>query len=239
MDGNMMPLNYGSSFICHSADFNSVRFWVESRTRVFAEKAVDFYQCGSCKSEDTFAPKDLFYHENYDFLPIFGEEDLLIFRRPAGLSDRYRQVCKARDVWGPPILKLREASGVRELKCWEDIREATMAGLPIVGQTEIRNPSTGLRAIIEFPVKTMNLSPERRMYQVDTGPVAYPDLSRENEPRISCLSLAFLAYNSESATDFILETPTRVMRGGQELAEIYHYSRPFSMEARNRLFSTE
>ena len=127
---------------------------------------------------------------------------------------------------------------MKELRSWEDIREATMAGLPITSQTEIQDPSTGLRAIMECPVKTMNLSPERRMFQVDTGPVGYPDLSQKYEPRISCLSLAFLAFNSESAADFILERPTRV-RGGRELCEIYHYSRPFSTGARNRLFSTQ
>jgi hypothetical protein len=62
----MRPLDYGRSFICHLADFNSVRFWVESRTRVFEKKTVDFYQCASCKSEDTFASKNLFYEDNYD-----------------------------------------------------------------------------------------------------------------------------------------------------------------------------
>ncbi len=235
----MEPLDYGRSFICHSAEFNSVRFWVESRTRLCGDETVDFHQCASCKSEDTFAAKNLFYEENYDFLPVFGGEDVLIFRRPAGLSDRYRQVCKAREVWGPPMFRLREASGVRELRGWRDIRKATVAGLPIISQTEIQDPSTGLRAIVECPVKTMNLSPKRRMYQVDTGPLCYPDLSQHHEPVISGLSLAFLAFNSESGTDFILERPTKVAGDDRELCYIYHYSRPFNVAARNRLFSTQ
>jgi hypothetical protein len=233
----MRPLDYSRSFICHTASFNSVRFWVESRTRISDGDAVtDYYQCASCKSENTFAPKDLFHRDNYDFLPVFGGEDLLIFRRPAGLSENYRQCAKARDVWGPPVLKIREATQVRELAGWDDIQRATMSGLPLTTQTEIHDNQTGLTAIIECPVKTINLGPGRRMFQVDTGPVCYPDLHRRWNPQIECLSLAFVAFNSRSSADFIVEQPTKVMRDGEEICQVYHYSDPFGEEATNRIY---
>src|SRR5262245_52775974 len=69
-------LDYGLSFVAGTAPFNSVRFWVESRTTIFDDKAgtrTEFYQCASCKSENTFGEKDLLYKDNYDFLPILGE----------------------------------------------------------------------------------------------------------------------------------------------------------------------
>ena len=56
-------LDYGLSFICNPATFNSVRFWLESRTTVFDDAnktSMVFYQCASCKSENTFGEKDLF-----------------------------------------------------------------------------------------------------------------------------------------------------------------------------------
>jgi hypothetical protein len=63
----MRPLDYSHSFICHTASFNSVRFWVESRTRLgVREGRTDYLQCASCKSEDTFAAENLFYKDNYD-----------------------------------------------------------------------------------------------------------------------------------------------------------------------------
>ncbi len=80
----MVCLDYGISFICNKASFNAVRFWVESRTTLIDEAAGTsevFYQCGSCKSEHTFAKQDLFIEDNYDFLPILGGRDWLIFRR--------------------------------------------------------------------------------------------------------------------------------------------------------------
>ena len=64
-------LDYGRSFLCHkgeSAASNGVRFQVESRTTLIDEKnelTHVFYQCASCKSEDTFAKKDLFQKDNY------------------------------------------------------------------------------------------------------------------------------------------------------------------------------
>src|SRR5262245_47228414 len=77
-------LDYGRSFLCHkgeSAASNAVRFQVESRTTLIEKNGRThvFYQCASCKSEHTFAAKDLFQKDNYDFLPIFGDGKVLIF----------------------------------------------------------------------------------------------------------------------------------------------------------------
>ena len=124
----MQPLDYGDSFICNTAEFNSVRFWIESRTRIVDEMAgtsVDYYQCGSCKSENTFGEQNLFYHDNYDFLPILGDGRWLIFRRTVRLSDRYRSVAPVADLWGTPELKLRQAPKARVLESWEEVRDAT------------------------------------------------------------------------------------------------------------------
>ena len=236
-------LDYGLSFLCNPSPKNAVRFWIESRTTLIdgsAGTSTEFYQCASCKSERTFAEKDLFQEDNYDFLPVFGgkdAEDLLVFRRPARLSERYREITKSEEVWGKPILKLREGQHVRVLDTWEAIREATAAGVPIVSQTEIRNPDTNLRAIIECPVKTMNVSLERKMYQVDTGPIAFPDLSRRADPLIDILSLAFIAFNAPHFADFVIEQPTPVIEAGNELCKIHHYSNPFSLPARNTLLA--
>ncbi len=236
----MRPLDYGRSFLSGTADFNSVRFWVESRTRIIDVKTgkhTDYYQCASCKSENTFGEENLFYEDNYDFLPIFGGDDLLIFRRPARLSERYREVKKATDVWGKPALKLPEATEAVVLGKWEEIRDASAAGIPIVTQTEIFNGKTGLRAIIECPTKTLNIARDTKKYQVDTGPLAFPDLTKRHEPEIACLSLAFVAFNAPHFADFVTEQPTPVVVDGVEKAKIYHYSKPFSMPAKNRVIA--
>ena len=232
-------LDYGLSFICNRAAFNSVRFWVESRTTVIDAKfgtSHVFYQCGSCKSEHTFAEKDLLIEDNYDFLPILGAGDWLIFRRPCRISDRYREVTTG-DLWGEPIMKLRYGRHVTQLETWEQIRDTTAAAIPIVSQTEIHDEQTGLRAIIECPVKTMNIQLDDRIYQVDTGPIAFPDLTRRFERPIECLSLAFVVFNAPHFADFVIEQPTPVVENEKELCQVYHYSQPFSRPAENRLLT--
>ena len=242
---NIECLDYSRSFLNGTRSFNSVRFWIESRTFIINEATGEtqvFYQCASCKSENTFGEKDLFYPDNYDFMPIFGgrdREDLVIFRRHVRITADYRSVTKSNDVWGKPVLNLRQAANPRTLDTWEAIRDTTAAATPIVSRTTIRNPETKLRAIIECPVKTMNISLDKKMYQVDTGPIAYPDLAKPADPLIECIRLAFVAFNAPHFADFVIEQPTPVIEDGEERCKIFHYSNPISLPAENQLLAIE
>lgn len=124
-----------------------------------------------------------------------------------------------------------------ELDTWEKIRDATAAGIPIVTQTTIKNNNAGLTAIIECPCKTMNISHPKKMYQVDTGPVALPDLSRPYDIQIDRLNLAFIAFNKPHFADFIIETATPIIEEDKEVATVYHYSKIVSIAAENKLFA--
>ena len=233
----MKPLDYGRSLLIGNGPSNEVRFWVESRTRIVDERTgrtEDYVQCGSCKSEDTFAPSDLFYEENYDFLPIFGPEFGLIFRRKAWLNPDYRSCVPSSELWGGQVYRLTEGAAT-ELTTPEAILQATYNWQPLVAQTELRDEATGLRAIIEYPVKTMNTRRQGHLYQVDTGPVAFPDLARRPERLCDTLSLAFVAFNAPHFADFVIEAPTPLP--GPAAAQVHHYSRRLSLPASNRLYA--
>jgi hypothetical protein len=238
----MAIIDYGLSFLSGRSDWNRVRFWVESRTRIFDEhtgKHQDYYQCASCKSEHTFSKKDLFTDDNYDFIPVFGPEDGIIFRRKAYLNSAYREWKVAKEMWEGQEYKLRHPRSRRLLTTQDEIHEATKAGHPLVAQTEIVSKETGLRATIEFPVKTINIRDEEPTYQVDTGPVAFPDLSKRYARSAECLSLAFVAFNAPGFADFIIEGETPIVDGGKEVTRVHHYSRKVSLSAQNRLFAVE
>ena len=238
--GAMTPLDYGRSFVCNTASFNAVRFWVESRTRLIDVEAgtqTDFLQCASCKSENTFAEKNLFMEDNYDFLPILGDGKWLVFRRTVRLSERYRTVHPVEKLWGAPELKLREAPETTRLDSWEQLRDATAAAIPIVTQTELWSPDEKLRAIIECPTKTMNVDLDGRRYQVDTGPVAYADLTKDYPAHIDRLQLAFVAFNAPDFADWVVEQPIRVHPDGPNTTEVYHYAKPFSLPAKNSVIA--
>lgn len=241
-DDPLKCIDYGRSFFCNTAAFNSVRMWIESRTIITNIKSGEstiYYQGASCKSENTFGEKDLFYKDNYDFLPIFGEGKVLVFRRHANKQgEGYRSIKKMEEMWGAnPKIYTPVANVITELDSFEKIRDATAAGMPIVTQTEFQNNVTGLRAVIEAPCKTMNISHPKKMYQVDTGPIAFPDLSKKYEMQIDCLSLAFIAFNVDHFADFVIEAPTPIMEGGKEVSTVYHYSKIKSLQVKNRIFA--
>ena len=231
----MTPLDYGRSFLLGNGPENEVRFWVESRTRIISEasgQSEDYVQVGSCKSEHTFARENLLHEDNYDFLPVFGPEWSVVYRRHADLRDSYREIRRSQEWWNGQQYRLIVGREVEELTSAAAVRQATYDAVPIVAQTQVRNAETGLQAILEYPVKTMNTNRARDLYQVDTGPVAFPDLSQRRARHVEALSLAFVVFNAPHFADFVLEAPTRV---GDE--QVYHYSKRVSLAAVNRLYA--
>ena len=212
-----------------------MRFWVESRTRIISEasgQSEDYVQVGSCKSEHTFARENLLHEDNYDFLPVFGPEWSVVYRRHADLRDSYREIRRSQEWWNGQQYRLIVGREVEELTSAAAVRQATYDAVPIVAQTQVRNAETGLQAILEYPVKTMNTNRASDLYQVDTGPVAFPDLSQRRARHVEALSLAFVVFNAPHFADFVLEAPTRV---GDE--QVYHYSKRVSLAAVNRLYA--
>lgn len=235
----MKVIDYGRSFVQGRAAANRVRFWAESRTRIIDEgrgTSEDYFQCGACKSEHTFAEKGLFIEDNYDFLPIFGPSYGVVFRRHARTTAGYRQIAPAEELWEGLEYHIVEERGVRELTTNEAVREATHGMGPIVAQTEIADEGTGMRAIMEYPVKTMNIHDETDMYQVDTGPVAFPDLSKAHERTVELISLAYVAFNAPHFADFVIEAPTNIAPEGAPPCEMFHFSDVRTLPATNRLY---
>jgi hypothetical protein len=233
----MVCIDYGRSFLAGKAAWNSVRFWIESRTHLIDERTgtcEDYYQCGSCKSENTFAERDLFQDDNYDFLPIFGPRWGVIFRRRAWLNPNYKSCVKAQELWEGQDLHIVERPDARSLESNAEIRQATARWDLLVARVEIRNDKTGLRAIIECPVKTMNIERDKDIYQVDTGPIVLPDLESRHEPAVDGFSLAFVVFNAPNFADFVIETPTPI-EGGK--STIYHYSRRVSTPSVNTILA--
>ncbi len=240
--GSKSCIDYGRSFLCNTAEFNTVRMWIESRTIITDSRSgtsTVYYQGASCKSENTFGEKDLFYKDNYDFLPIFGDGMVLVFRRKyIKVGDTYKSIKKMEEMWGAnPVIYMPVPEVITELDTWEKIRDATAGGLPIITRTEFQNTETGLSAVIECPCKTMNISHPKKMYQVDTGPVAFPDLTKVYDIQIDCLSPAFIAFNKPDFADFVIESPTPVMEGEKEVATVYHYSKMVTITGKNRIFA--
>ena len=236
----MTPIDYGRSFVIGTAASNECRFWIESRLRFIDEHGIveEYLQGGSCKSENTFVAADLFQPDNYDFLPVFGPELGIYFRRKAYRNENYKSYVPNDKMFGGVTKHLVEAGHARELVTNEEVREATYRMSPIVAQIEIANPDTGLRAIMECPIKTINTEKGGDHYQVDSGPLIFPDLSQRVKRRVELLSLAFVAFNAPHFADFVLEKPTEITPdSGEASCQVHHFSELISLGSVNRLFA--
>lgn len=305
--GGVELIDYGHSYIQGPESpgvRNAIRFWVESRTTLYDDVAgtsTVFYQCGECKSENTFGTHNLFHRDSYKYLPVYAEDALTVFAagnlmQPIAPSNGVRDTYEAPDsafpghrgapksgpgmiadgpavrgrgstndnnpapvqpptpgsyrtvqfgkeylsthAFGLPTLQLCPAKGYEvALDDFDAVRTATKVGHQLVARTELSDVGTGLRAVIEYPVKTMNLELATRVWQTDTGPVAVPDLSKRYEPAIACVSLGFVAVNNRQLdrADFVVEQLMKLPGGGG--AEVLHYCNPVSLPAVNTLWA--
>ena len=67
-----------------------------------------------------------------------------------------------------------------------------------------RDDARGLTITLEFPIRTINVEPTKRLFQVDAGPLALPDLETWDGALVSRVFLAHAAFSDWTHTEFIL-----------------------------------
>jgi hypothetical protein len=230
--------------VSHKPPFplNNARIQVDCRLEI-VEKASglrqEFLLGANCKTEQVGVERDVWLVPNADFVPVVSARKFLTIKTYAriGLEQQVRfytqktvqpdrQVGLVTDAFDSLRLDLATCPG-EVLRTGEAIVQATLANEPLVARTAIEN--TRYRAVIEYPIKTMNANERDIVYQTDTGPILFPDLSREPGDLIGGLELAFSAFNGPSWIELLLRVPTDV---GQEL-QVYHYNQPLRLEGVN------
>ena len=136
--------------------------------------------------------------------------------------------------WTELRLDLKTAPA-RLLETPDDIIAATLASEAMVGRTALEDEASQWQAVIEFPIVYMNAHPPAKRFQVDVGPVLFPDFSTEAPSPIAMLELAYILFNEFDKVEFAVRAPTRVADDHQ--AEALHFSRVVRLPARNQLFS--
>ena len=130
------------------------------------------------------------------------------------------------------ILKSAEA---RPLPTSDEITASTMAGEAMVGRTELSDPERGWKATLEYPVSYVNIHPPAGRFQVDVGPILFPDFASTEDMIVDRIHLAYVLYNQLDEVEFAIREPTIVTDG--QSAETLHYSNVVKTAARSELFS--
>ena len=203
----MEVLDYGRAFVTFVTPGrgNNARLQVESRCTISkGGQSQEFWFYASCKSEDTFAAKDLFYADNYDFCGVFSDEEYAIYRTRARHSDAFVEAGRWRDRFDDLVKHLPTV----EVEVLPDAGAAAQASLDhrlLYGEVVYQEAGHEIR--LEFPIKTMNANNIEWIYQVDTGPLCIPDFGRDTELMAQCLEPAYVAYNAPDFADFVVQRP--------------------------------
>lgn len=257
----MVVPNFAASFLTFRIDWNrkqsltsshkppftlnNARIHIESTCQITdrAGGAAETYVLGaSCKTEYVGVNRDMWTEPNADFCIVLSAESFLILkswdrndkgvmRYPATLGEQpERQSGRVSDTYECVSINLRTAPA-QKLDSAQAIIEATLADDVLVGRCAFTLHDR-YDVEIDFPIKTMNANEREWIYQIDTGPILFPDLSADSGNLIDSFRLAYVAFNQADWAEFILQVPTAL----NEDISVNHYSRVIQLNSQNSIF---
>ena len=210
----------------------------------------DFYLIAPCRAEHTHSDGQLIVMPNYDFRGIFGRSEYRILRKhwvsdpdylgDAGLNTTGGRVLdeagRHADRWNEVRLDIGRFDSFTELVDRQAVVDATLENKPLVSRTELSDEASGMRAMLEYPVKTMNVLKSPARYQVDTGPIIVPDFTSTADLAIARFDLAHVVYNLFDRGELILRKPIAVGEGASRTS-VTDYSHRIEYTGRNTLLA--
>ncbi|MGH2550622.1 MAG: hypothetical protein ACRDHN_14605 [Thermomicrobiales bacterium] len=181
-----------------------------------------FYLIVPCRSERMYEDGQLFQMPNYEFCGIFTEDRVSLIRTHwtsdrenndiQAIADRFEQVA----IDGTEM----KAELLPDV---ESIVSATLANRLLVARTMVRDEATGTTAMLEYPIKTMNVTRDPYRFQVDTGPIIVPLFDSTAEP-LGRFAIAHTVYWQDDRVEFVLRKPHVVGSNGDAPVEVTDYT---------------
>ena len=139
---------------------------------------------------------------NYEFSGIWSREEFLLIRTHWVSERDNRMYGVIREHWDDVHLDIRHFPQAEELPDRGSIVTATLANRPLIARTELYDEGGRQRAVLEYPVRTMNVLPVQAegiprdppQFQVDTGPLIVPDFGSTAEHQIERFDMGYVVY---------------------------------------------
>lgn len=199
----------------------------------------------SCKTERVNVTENVWRDPNADFCVVASADDFLLLKQFASCGQEAsneldpdrplqleRQAGKCDDAWCMHRIDTRRIDG-ELLDDGDAVYDAIMANETVVSQTEYELVD-GTKVSLEYPVKCINVSDREHYYQVDTGPVLFPDDIPNVSLPIERFRLAYVAHNCPQWAEFIVNVPTPI--DGSTAVNHYSQSRRIETTA-NRMIA--
>ena len=225
----MSAVDFANSYMTFfgAAGGNIARIQLDAACTIVDEAtqhSTTYYLIAPCRSERMYLDIQLSQMPNYEFGGIFTDDVCLLIRTHWVSERDNREYAVNRVRFQDVHLDVRHFSKSQRLATNQEIVEATLANRPLVGQTELSDEAHGLRAMLTYPVKTMNVLTSPPRFQVDTGPLLWPDFASTQALPIERFEVAHLLYNTFDKAEFILRKPTPIPEVGEPVAMTTDYS---------------
>ena len=218
---------------------NSARIQLDARCEIVNDEdgtSEEFFLITPCRTEWMYRSDTLFQYPSGEYCAIWSESEFLNVGYRITDNEVKRTAARIKDRFSDFRLTVRTHSKTHALVNSEQIVQATQANDALVGRTDIWNESKSMRATIEYPIKTININHEHKLFQVDTGPLPFPDFTRSSMRPIEWFSVAFVCYNTFDLAEFILRKPTPVVNGGREVCNVVTYSGIRRLPVQNSIY---
>lgn len=197
----------------------------------------DFVLITPCKSEEMYVDEGLFKAPNYDFMGIWSQREFVIIRTHAShdpeRTDEWEAGVNAERFAAVKIDYAPVANAVR-LETDAEVFRATLDNQELIARTRLTSPGGDVAAMIDYPIKTMNVRESDQRFQVDTGPILVPDWQSGAAAAAERFRLAFVCYNRFEGVEFVFRQPTPV---GDGATRAMHYSQIEAAEARHEIYA--
>jgi hypothetical protein len=234
-------IDFARSFMTFFLPVNVARIQFDAACTLTSARTGEshtYYLIAPCRAEEMYRDRDLFLLPNYEFCGIFSADECLLIRTH-WQSDRDNREHGLNTIRFTEVRLDIRTLPTEELPDDAAIVAATLANAPLVARTTLRDAASDVVAVIEYPVKTMNVLPVGQQFQpggprfqVDTGPILLPDFASAARP-IERFDLAHIVYNRATQLEAILRRPVPL---GPGHAAVTDYSVVQTLPAHTTLF---
>jgi hypothetical protein len=185
--------------------------------------AGEFHLIAPCRSEHMYLDGQLFQMPNYEFCGIFASDELVLLRTHWTSDRESPEYAKPQERFERIAIDLDHLQ-FENLDSDAEVVQATLDNRRLVAHTELTDPATGARAVIDYPIKTMNVRKFPASFQVDTGPLLVPRWDASDQPGPLRFDVAHVVYWQRDRAEFVLRRPHTVGEGSGGPIEVTDYA---------------